>query len=38
MKEPQEENIINENSPTKGRRMEWDWEKAIHQELIGEIQ
>jgi hypothetical protein len=26
------------NSPTKERRMKWDQEKAIHQELVGEIQ
>jgi hypothetical protein len=38
LKEPHEENIIRGNSPTKGRRMKWDWEKAIHQELVGEIQ
>jgi hypothetical protein len=38
LKEPLEENIISKNSPTKGRRMKWDWEKAIHQELVGEIQ
>ncbi len=22
----------------KGRRMKWDWEKEIHQELVGQIQ
>ncbi len=38
LKEPLEENIINKNSPTKGKRMKWDWEKAIHQEFVGEIQ
>jgi hypothetical protein len=34
----QEENIISKNSPTNGRRMKWDHEKVIHQELVGEIQ
>jgi hypothetical protein len=38
LKEPEEENIINKNSPTKRRRMKWDWEKEIHQELVGQIQ
>jgi len=33
-----EEIIVGENSPTKGRRMKWDREKAIHQELVDEIQ
>jgi hypothetical protein len=33
-----EEIIIGKNSPTKGGRMKWDQEKAIPQELIGEIQ
>jgi hypothetical protein len=37
LKKPQKENIINENNPTKGR-MKWYREKAIHQELVGEIQ
>ncbi len=37
-KEPMEEIIIGKNSPTKGGRMKWDQEKAIPQELIGEIQ
>jgi hypothetical protein len=22
----------------KGKQMKWDWEKAIHQELVGETQ
>jgi hypothetical protein len=38
MFEPQEENIISENSPTKGIRMKWDHEKVIHQKLVGDIQ
>jgi hypothetical protein len=38
LKEPWEENIMGNNSPTKERRMKWDQEKAIHQELVGEIQ
>jgi hypothetical protein len=38
LKEPQKENIIRKYSPTKWRRMKWDREKAIHQELVGEIQ
>ncbi len=29
---------MNDNSATKGRRMKWDWEKTIHQELVGGIQ
>jgi hypothetical protein len=32
-----EENILIKNSPTKRRKMKWDWEKPIHQELISEI-
>jgi hypothetical protein len=38
LKERQEENIMKDNSPTKERLMKWDREKAIHQELVGEIQ
>jgi hypothetical protein len=38
LKEPQKENIINENNPTKGTRIELDQEKAIHQKLVVEIQ
>jgi hypothetical protein len=37
LKEPLEKNITSKNSPTKGRRMKWDREKAMHQELVGEI-
>jgi Zn-dependent M16 (insulinase) family peptidase len=29
---------MKENSPTKGRRIKWDHEKAIHQEVVDEIQ
>lgn len=29
---------MSNNSPTKGRRIKWDREKAIHEELVGEIQ
>jgi hypothetical protein len=28
---------MSNNNPTKGRRMKWDWEKAIHEELVGEL-
>jgi hypothetical protein len=38
LKKPQKENIMNNNNPIKGRRIKWDHEKAIHQELVGEIQ
>jgi hypothetical protein len=38
LKEPQEEIIINKSSPTKGKRMKWDWEKEMHQQLVGQIQ
>jgi hypothetical protein len=30
--------LMSNNSPTKGKRMKWDQEKAIHQKLVGEIQ
>jgi hypothetical protein len=38
LKEPEQENIMDKNNPTKGRRMKRDLEKAIHQELVGQIQ
>jgi hypothetical protein len=38
IKKPLKENIINKNSPTKERMMKWDWKRAIHQKLVGEIQ
>jgi len=38
LKELEEENIISENNPTKGRRMKWDRTKVIRQKLVGEIQ
>jgi hypothetical protein len=38
LKEHEQKNIMNKNSPTKRRRMKWDLEKAIHQELVSQIQ
>jgi hypothetical protein len=37
LKEPEETKITNKNSATKRKRMKRDHEKAIHQELVGEI-
>lgn len=35
---PLEDNIVTKINPMKGKQMKWDWEKIIHQELVGKIQ
>jgi DNA mismatch repair protein MutH len=38
LNKPPQDNIVAEISPAKGKQMKWDYEKVIHQELVGKTQ